>query len=176
MMRASLINGMLQKNQLSNNMERIMQKISPFLWFDDQAEEAANFYTSVFKNSKLGYISRYDEAGSKVAGRPVGSAMTVSFQLEGQDFTALNGGPLYKFSEAISFSVACEDQAEIDYFWEKLSEGGEESQCGWLKDKYGLSWQIIPKNMGNLISSPKAMQAMLKMKKIIIAELQSAGS
>lgn len=153
-----------------------MQKISPFLWFDNQAEEAAKFYTTVFKNSKMGQISRYDAAASKASGQLEGSAMTVSFQLDGTDFTALNGGPQFKFSEAISFSVICKDQNEIDYYWEKLTEnGGEEGQCGWLRDKFGLSWQIVPENLGNLISSPKAMQAMIKMKKFDIAELQQAN-
>jgi len=152
-----------------------MQKISPFLWFDTQAEEAAKFYTTVFKNSKIGDISRYDEAASIASGKPEGSAMTVSFQLDGMDFTALNGGPEFKFSEAVSFSVVCKDQNEIDYYWDRLTEnGGEESQCGWLKDKYGLSWQIVPENLGSLISSPKAMAAMLKMKKFNIAELLQA--
>lgn len=151
-----------------------MQKISPFLWFDTQAEEAAKFYTSIFKNSKVGYISRYDAAAAQASRQPEGSAMTVSFQLEGQDFTALNGGPLFKFSEAISFSVACEDQEEIDYYWEKLSAHPESEQCGWLKDRFGLSWQIVPKNMGDLIKTPKAMQAMLQMKKIDIAKLKRA--
>jgi predicted 3-demethylubiquinone-9 3-methyltransferase (glyoxalase superfamily) len=153
-----------------------MQKISPFLWFDSQAEEAANFYTSIFKNSKVGHISRYDEASAKASGRPEGSALTVSFQLEGQDFVALNGGPIFKFSEAISFSVGCEDQTEIDYYWGKLSADPEAEQCGWLKDKYGLSWQIVPNNMGELIKSPEAMAAMLKMKKIDIKALEEAGS
>jgi predicted 3-demethylubiquinone-9 3-methyltransferase (glyoxalase superfamily) len=152
-----------------------MQKISPFLWFDSQAEEAAAFYTSVFKNSKVGHISRYDAASAKASGQPEGSVLTVSFQLEGQDFTALNGGPLFKFSEALSFSVECEDQTEIDYYWEKLSAHPESEQCGWLKDKFGLSWQIVPKNMDALIKSPKAMQALMQMKKIVIADLQKAG-
>ncbi|MBI5906709.1 VOC family protein [Candidatus Saccharibacteria bacterium] len=153
-----------------------MQKISPFLWFDSQAEEAANFYTSVFKNSKVGHISRYDAASAKASGQPEDSVLTVSFQLEGQDFTALNGGPLFKFSEAISFSVECKDQAEIDYYWGKLSARPESEQCGWLKDKFGLSWQIVPKNMDALIKSPKAMQALMQMKKIVIADLQKASS
>jgi len=152
-----------------------MQKISPFLWFDDQAEEAVNFYTSIFKNSKVGHVSRYDAASAKASGRPEGSVLTVSFQLEGQDFTALNGGPIFKFSEAISFSVACKDQEEIDYYWEKLSAVPESEQCGWLKDKYGLSWQIVPENMDELIKSPAAMAAMLKMKKINIDELKNAS-
>ena len=151
-----------------------MKKITPFLWFDNQAEEAANFYTSVFKNSKVGHISRYSDAAAKASGQPAGSAMTVSFELDGAEFTALNGGPIFKFSEAISFSVECEDQDEIDYFWEKLTSGGEESQCGWLKDKFGLSWQIIPKNLSELLGSTAAMQAMLSMKKLVIADLKSA--
>jgi predicted 3-demethylubiquinone-9 3-methyltransferase (glyoxalase superfamily) len=154
-----------------------MQKISPFLWFDTQAEEAAKFYVSVFKNSRLGDISRYDAAASKASGMSEGAAMTVSFQLEGLDFTALNGGPQFKFSEAVSFSVSCKDQTEIDHYWEKLTEnGGQESQCGWLRDKFGLSWQVVPENLGELISSPKAMQAMLQMRKLDIGGLQKAAS
>jgi predicted 3-demethylubiquinone-9 3-methyltransferase (glyoxalase superfamily) len=123
-----------------------MQKISPFLWFDNQAEEAANFYTSTFKNSRILNVTHYDEAGAKASGRKVGEVMTVAFQIEGQDFTAINGGPIFKFTEAISFVVNCETQEEIDMLWNKLSEGGDENaqQCGWLKDKYGLSWQIVP--------------------------------
>jgi predicted 3-demethylubiquinone-9 3-methyltransferase (glyoxalase superfamily) len=154
-----------------------MQKISPFLWFDTQAEEAANFYTSVFKNSKMGSVSRYDASSGNVSGKPKNSIMTVSFQLDGIDFTALNGGPQFKFNESISFSVLCKDQNEIDYYWDKLIEnGGQESQCGWLRDKFGVSWQIVPDNLSSLISSPKGMQAMLKMKKLDIAELQIANS
>ena len=122
-----------------------MQKITPFLWFDHQAEEAAKFYTSVFKNSKVGRILRYDEAAAKAAGRPVGSVLTIEFEIEGQKFTALNGGPEFKFNESISFVVNCETQEEVDYFWEKLmADGGQESQCGWLKDKFGVSWQVTP--------------------------------
>jgi predicted 3-demethylubiquinone-9 3-methyltransferase (glyoxalase superfamily) len=151
-----------------------MQKITPFLWFDDQAEEAVNFYTSIFKNSKVGNTLRYDAASAKASGQPEGSVLTISFQLNGQDFTALNGGPVFKFSEAISFAVDCEDQEEIDYYWEKLSADPKAEQCGWLKDKYGLSWQIVPNNMGELIKTPTAMQAMMKMKKIIIAELKAS--
>ena len=119
-----------------------MQKINPFLWFDNQAEEAAKFYTSIFKNSKIVSVSRYDEAGAKATGRPKGSVMVVVFELEGQQFTALNGGPVFKFTEAISFVVNCKTQEEVDQLWKKLSAGGEEGQCGWLKDKFGLSWQI----------------------------------
>jgi len=122
-----------------------MQNITPCLWFDDQAEEAANFYTSIFKNSKLNTISRYGETGKEFHKKPVGSAMTVAFEINGQEFTALNGGPMFKFTEAISFQVMCDSQEEVDDFWEKLtSDGGQESHCGWLKDKFGVSWQIIP--------------------------------
>src|SRR3990170_9009584 len=125
-----------------------MQKITPFLWFNDQAEEAVNFYVSIFKNSKILDVARYGEAGPG----PAGSVMTATFQLEGQEFTALNGGPEFKFTEAISFFVHCETQQEVDELWEKLSEGGEESMCGWLKDKYGLSWQIIPTVLGEMMN------------------------
>ena len=162
-----------------------MQKITPFLWFDNQAEEAVNFYCTVFsgaprgKNSKIGSVARYDEAGSKAAGRPVGSVMTASFQLDGQEFIALNGGPHFKFTEAISFVISCENQEEVDYYWDKLSEGGQESQCGWLKDKFGLSWQVVPTILSKLLSDPqksqRVMQAMLPMKKIIIADLERAS-
>jgi predicted 3-demethylubiquinone-9 3-methyltransferase (glyoxalase superfamily) len=154
-----------------------MNKISPCLWFDTQAEEAAKFYVATFKDGKMGAVSKYDEASSKASGLPIGTVLTASFQLFGQDFTALNGGPQFKFSEAISFMVECEDQAEIDYYWEALTtNGGEESVCGWLKDKYGLSWQIIPKGMDELISNPKAMAAMMQMKKIDIEALKRAAS
>ena len=159
-----------------------MQKITPFLWFDHKAEEAVNFYTSIFKNSKIGKIARYDEAGEKVAGRPAGSVMTIEFELEGQDFIALNGGPQFKFTEAISFVVNCETQAELDYYWEKLIAGGEEVQCGWLKDKFGLSWQVVPTVLGELLSSKDAaesqrvMEAMLKMVKLDIKKLQAAAA
>ena len=159
-----------------------MQKIIPFLWFDHQAEEAVNLYTSIFKNSKIGKIARYDEAGEKVAGRPAGSVMTVEFELEGQDFIALNGGPQFKFTEAISFVVNCETQAELDYYWEKLTAGGQEVQCGWLKDKFGLSWQVVPTVLGELLSSKDAaesqrvMEAMLKMVKLDIKKLQAAAA
>lgn len=157
-----------------------MQKITPCLWFDDKAEEAANFYVSIFKNSKIGTISRYDEAGAKVSGRPVGSVMVISFQLEGQDFTALNGGPVFKFTEAISFMVDCKTQEEVDELWTKLTAGGEESQCGWLKDKYGLSWQIVPTALNEMLTdkdpekAKRAMEAMLTMKKIDIAAVKAA--
>jgi predicted 3-demethylubiquinone-9 3-methyltransferase (glyoxalase superfamily) len=158
-----------------------MQKITPFLWYDNQAEEAANFYASIFKNSKVGNVSRYEEEGAKASGQRAGSAMTVEFELEGQKFLGLNGGPHFKFTEAVSFVVNCEDQEEVDYFWEKLTaDGGAESQCGWLKDKYGLSWQIVPTILPELFKNKDAektkrvMQAMLQMKKIDVAALQRA--
>jgi len=153
-----------------------MQKITPFLWFDDKAEEAMNFYVSIFKNSKRGRISRYGEAGPG----PKGTVMVATFQLEGQEFIALNGGPHFKFTEAISLVVNCETQDEVDAFWEKLSEGGAKGQCGWLKDKYGLSWQIVPTVLGELMSDPdpekskRVMNAMLQMKKLDISSLKRA--
>lgn len=156
------------------------QKVTPFLWFDDQAEEAAKFYVSLFKNSRILNVTHYTEAGKDVHGRPPGSAMTVEFQLEGQRFIALNGGPQFKFTEAISLSVDCKTQEEVDRFWKKLSKGGEEGPCGWLKDKYGLSWQINPTILGELLGDKDAkragrvMNAMLKMKKIDIAALKKA--
>ena len=135
-------------------MQTNMQRITPFLWFDSQAEEAASFYASIFKNSKIVSITRYGEEGAQASGRPKGTVMTVAFQLDGQEFVALNGGPYFKFTEAISFVVNCESQDEVDYYWEKLSEGGDEKaqQCGWLKDKYGVSWQIVPRPSGRLLS------------------------
>jgi predicted 3-demethylubiquinone-9 3-methyltransferase (glyoxalase superfamily) len=154
-----------------------MNKISPFLWFDNQAEEAMQFYTSVFKNSKAGEVSRYGEAGPM----PAGTVLTASFELEGLHFTALNGGPDFKFNEAVSFYVDCEDQAEVDYYWEQLTaDGGEESMCGWLKDKFGLSWQIVPRRLMELMGDPDAekaqrvTEAMLQMQKIDIAGLEAA--
>ena len=161
-----------------------MQKISPFLWFDHQAEEAANFYVSVFKNSKIKDVARYGDAGAGVSGRAKGSVMTVSFELAGQEFTALNGGPHFKFTEAVSFVVDCASQEEVDAYWEKLSAGGDpkSQQCGWLKDKFGLSWQIVPSILPELLQSddPKkaeqVMQAMLQMKKIDIAALKKAAA
>lgn len=159
-----------------------MQKITPFLWFDNQAEEAANFYTSVFKNSKIVDVARYGDAGAKVSGRPKGSAMTVAFQLDEQEFVALNGGPHFKFTEAVSFVVNCKTQEEVDYYWEKLSAGGDEKaqQCGWLKDKYGLSWQIVPTALVEMLQdknakkTEKVMEAILQMKKIDINTLKKA--
>lgn len=154
-----------------------MKKITPFLWFDNQAEEAMNFYVSVFKNSKVLGVSRYGDAGPGAKG----SVMTASFELNGQEFTALNGGPEhYGFTEAISFFVDCESQQEVDYLWEKLTEGGEPGPCGWLKDKYGLSWQIVPSALGEMLGdkdpakSQRVMQAMLKMSKLDVAKLKQA--
>jgi predicted 3-demethylubiquinone-9 3-methyltransferase (glyoxalase superfamily) len=153
-----------------------MQKITPFLWYDDKAEEAADFYVSIFKNSKVLGVTRYGEAGPG----PKGTVMIVEFQLEGQEFVALNAGPRFKFTEAISFVVNCETQEEVDYFWQKLSEGGAESQCGWLKDKYGLSWQVVPTILAELMQdkdpekSQRVMKAMLQMKKIDIPTLKRA--
>ena len=153
-----------------------MQKITPFLWFDDQAEEAMNFYVSIFKNSKVGGVTRYGDAGPG----PKGSVMTASFELEGQQFTALNGGPHFRFTEAISFVVSCKTQEEVDELWERLSEGGEIQQCGWLKDKFGLSWQIIPVALIELMSDPdpeksrRVTEAMLQMTKIDIGKLRQA--
>ena len=152
------------------------------MWFDDQAEEAARFYTAIFKNAKIVHISRYGKAGHEIHGRPAGSVMTVAFELEGQAFTALNGGPVFKFNEAVSLQIYCETQEEVDYYWGKLSQGGDKKaqQCGWLKDKYGLSWQVVPKVLVEMISDPDAekadrvMEAMLQMKKIDIAELKRA--
>jgi len=157
-----------------------MQKITPCLWFDSKAEEAARFYVSLFKNSKVGSISRYGEEGAKAVGRPKGSVMIVTFQLDGQEFMALNGGPLFKFSEAISFVVNCKTQKEVDEFWEKLSKGGEKGQCGWLKDKYGLSWQVVPPGMEEMLQDKDAgrrervMKAVLQMRKLDVKRLKQA--
>jgi predicted 3-demethylubiquinone-9 3-methyltransferase (glyoxalase superfamily) len=158
------------------------QRIAPCLWFEHQAEEAAKFYTGIFKNSRIGKISRYGDAGREIHRRPSGSVMTVTFELDGQEFTALNGGPIFTFNEAISFQVYCGDQEEVDYYWEKLGEGGDEraKQCGWLKDKYGVSWQVVPSALIDIVSDPtseksqRAMTAMLQMKKIDIAAMERA--
>lgn len=159
-----------------------VQRIAPCLWFDDQAEEAAKFYTGIFRNSKIVNISRYGEAGREFHGKPPGSVMTVAFELDGQPFTALNGGPVFKFNEAVSFQVNCETQEEVDYYWDKLSEGGDEKaqQCGWLKDKYGVSWQVVPVALQEMINDPdtkksqRMMEALLRMKKLDIGGLKKA--
>jgi len=159
-----------------------MQKISPCLWFDDQGEEAAKFYTSIFKDSKIGDVTRYGKEGYEIHGREEGTVMTVEFEIEGQKFLALNGGPIFKFNEAISFQVYCETQEEVDYHWEKLSEGGDEKaqQCGWLKDKYGVSWQIVPTILIKMLKdkdsekSQRVMKAMLQMHKLDISTLKKA--
>ena len=160
-----------------------MQKITPFLWFDDNAEEAVKFYTSIFKNSKVGRILRYSEEVAKVSqsGMPAGSVLTIEFEIEGQKFVALNGGPEFKFNESISFVVNCETQKEVDYFWEKLTaDGGEESQCGWLRDKFGVSWQVTPTVLIDMLhdkdseKSERVMKAMLQMQKIDIEKLEAA--
>ena len=158
-----------------------MQKITPFLWFDDQAEEAVNFYTSLFKNSKIGRIFRNPEEAAEKTGRPVGSVLTIEFEIEGQKFVALNGGPLFKFNESVSFVINCETQEEVDYFWGKLiADGGEESACGWLRDKFGLSWQVTPTVLIDMLhdndqeKSGRVMQAMLQMQKIEIPKLKAA--
>jgi len=153
-----------------------MQQITPCLWFDSNAEEAVRFYTSIFKKSKIGKIARYGEAGYEIHGRRAGTVMTIGFELNGQTFTALNGGPVFKFNEAISFQVLCKTQKEIDYYWSKLSKGGDEKaqQCGWLKDKYGVSWQIVPTVLGEMLQdkdariSDNVMKALLQMKKLDI--------
>jgi predicted 3-demethylubiquinone-9 3-methyltransferase (glyoxalase superfamily) len=156
------------------------QKITPHLWFDKEAEEAANFYVSIFKDSKILNVSRYGEAGQEVHGQKPGTAMTVAFELNGQQFIGLNAGPVFKFNEAVSFLIDCEDQAEVDYYWEKLSAVPESEQCGWLKDKYGLSWQVVPRQLGELMgdsdreAADRTMVAMLQMKKLDIAQLQAA--
>jgi len=163
-------------------MPAITQKIAPCLWFDTEAEEAAMFYTSVFPNSRIKHISRYGNAGREVHGKEAGSVMVVAFEIAGQTFTALNGGPHFKFNEAVSFQVMCDTQAEIDYFWSKLSEGGQEGQCGWLKDKYGLSWQVVPAVLPQLMAAAEGVQldrmigAVMKMKKFDLETLRRAGA
>lgn len=159
-----------------------MKRIRANLWFDTQAEDAAHFYTAVFKDSKLGAITRYPAVGKEIHGKPAGSVMTVEFELQGQPFLALNGGPHFKFNEAVSFEIDCADQAEIDYYWDKLGEGGDPAaqQCGWLKDKYGLSWQVVPRGMEQMLNDPdsskseRAFQAMLQMKKLDVDAIQRA--
>ncbi|SME99269.1 VOC family protein [Pseudogulbenkiania subflava] len=159
-----------------------IQRITPCLWFDGQAEPAAGFYIAIFKNSRIVGIIRYGEAGHEIHGRPAGSVLTVEFELDGQAFTALNGGPVFTFNEAVSFQVNCETQEEVDYYWEKLSAGGDEAaqQCGWLKDKYGVSWQVVPTALPKMLSdadyakSERVMTALLRMKKLDIAALQRA--
>jgi predicted 3-demethylubiquinone-9 3-methyltransferase (glyoxalase superfamily) len=159
-----------------------IQRIAPCLWFDDQAEEAARFYTGIFKNSGIGRISRYGKAGYEIHRRPAGSVMTVEFELDGQALTALNGGPAFKFNEAISLQINCKTQEEVDYYWEKLGVGGDKKaqQCGWLKDKYGVSWQVVPTLLAEMVGDPdsqksqRAMKVMLQMKKLDIAELKRA--
>lgn len=160
----------------------VTQRITPCLWFDDQAEQAVAFYATIFKNSKVVKTARYGEAGKEVHGKKPGTVMTVAFELDGQTFTALNGGPIFKFNEAVSLVVNCDSQEEVDHYWEKLSKGGDEKaqQCGWLKDKYGVSWQVVPRALVEMVSDPdtekagRAMKAMLKMKKIDIAEMKRA--
>ncbi|RJX25016.1 MAG: VOC family protein [Desulfurivibrio sp.] len=165
-------------------MESGMQKITPFLWFDHQAEEAVNFYISIFADSRILTITHYGKEGAEVSGRPAGSVMTVAFQLAGQDFVALNGGPPFRFTEAVSFVINCQSQEEVDHYWEKLSAGGDAGaqQCGWLKDRYGLSWQIVPGELDGLLADPdpvksgRVMQALLQMTKIDIAALKKAAA
>lgn len=163
-------------------MATIKQKITPCLWFDNDAEDAARFYTAVFPNSRLGTISRYGKAGREVTGKEPGSVMVVEFEIEGQTFTALNGGPQFKFSEAISLQVMCESQAEIDHFWSKLSEGGREGVCGWLKDKFGLSWQVVPAVLPQITTgadsakTDRLMTAIMKMKKFDLKALEQAAA
>jgi predicted 3-demethylubiquinone-9 3-methyltransferase (glyoxalase superfamily) len=155
-------------------------KINPCLWFDTEAEDAARFYCSVFKNSKMGTVSRYVDEGQEIHGKPAGSVMAVEFELEGQKFAALNGGPHFKFDEAISFQIHCKDQEEVDYFWKTLSEGGSDGPCGWLKDRFGLSWQVVPNALFEMLADPdqakvkRVTKAFLQMKKFNIAELKRA--
>jgi len=159
-----------------------MNKIAPCLWFDTQAEEAANFYTSIFKNSKIKHIARYGDAAAQVSGRPKGSVLTVQFEIDGQEFTAINGGPIFKFTEAVSFQVYCDNQDELDQYWSKLTAGGDPKaqQCGWLKDKYGVSWQIVPRMIAKMMAEgdptrlERVWQKLLQMKKIDIRTLQQA--
>ncbi len=157
-----------------------IHRISPCLWFDRQAEEAARFYTSVFPNSRITAILRYGEAGREIHGRPAGSVMTVAFELDGTPFTALNGGPVFRFTEAVSFEVSCEDQGEVDRYWDALCAGGVHQHCGWLSDRYGLSWQVVPRELADLLDDPdprkveRVMEALLAMKKLDLAALREA--
>jgi predicted 3-demethylubiquinone-9 3-methyltransferase (glyoxalase superfamily) len=161
-------------------MRKLRQRITPFLWFHDQAEEAARFYVSIFRNSRIASTARYDDEAARASGRPAGSVMTVAFELDGQEFVALNGGPLFTFTEAMSLVVNCETQEEVDHFWEKLSAGGHEAQCGWLKDRFGVSWQVVPVILIEMLhdenpeKAKRIMAAMLKMKKISIDALKHA--
>lgn len=165
-------------------MQDRFQRITPFLWFDTQAEEAANFYTSIFPNSRIVMATRYSKEAAQVSGRAEGSVMTIAFQLDGQDFTAINGGPQFTFSGAISFVVHCQNQEEVDHYWNRLTEGGDEKaqQCGWLRDRYGVSWQVVPKQLVELLADPdpnrarRATMAMFGMKKLDIAALQKAAA
>jgi predicted 3-demethylubiquinone-9 3-methyltransferase (glyoxalase superfamily) len=165
---------------MEDTMPIAKSKLTPCLWFDHEAEAAAKFYVSVFASGRIGRVARYGKAGQEVHGRPAGSVMTVEFELDGQDFVALNGGPVFKFTEAVSFQVHCDNQDEIDHYWNRLGEGGEEGPCGWLKDKYGLSWQIVPAVLPKLMTdadgskSERVMNAFLKMKKFDVATLQRA--
>jgi len=159
-------------------MSHRFQRITPFLWFDTEAEEAANYYVSIFPNSRVVGTTRYSREVSAVSGRPEGSVMTVAFELDGQSITALNGGPTFKFNEAVSLVVHCHDQAEIDHFWEKLSAGGDPraQACGWLKDKYGLSWQVIPENIEELVQNPGSVAALMHMTRLDIAAMKAAAT
>ena len=163
-------------------MPAIKQKLTPCLWFDSEAEEAAKFYTSIFDNSRIKQVSRYAEAGRAVHGKEPGSVMVVEFEIEGQTFTALNGGPQFKFNEAVSFQVMCDGQDEIDHFWSRLSQGGREGPCGWLKDKYGLSWRVVPSALPQIMADAKGarlnrvMDAVMKMKKFDLSLLQQADA
>jgi predicted 3-demethylubiquinone-9 3-methyltransferase (glyoxalase superfamily) len=160
--------------------QKITPRIAPCLWFDTQAEQAASFYTGVFSNSRINKISRYTEAGREIHGKEPGSVLTVEFELDGQTFTALNGGPHFRFNEAVSFQVMCDCQGEVDYFWHKLSAGGQEGQCGWLKDKFGVSWQVVPQVLPQMLTDAdgskreRAMSALMSMKKFDVAALQRA--
>jgi predicted 3-demethylubiquinone-9 3-methyltransferase (glyoxalase superfamily) len=165
-------------------MQKRIQRITPFLWFDDQAEEAVNFYTSIFDDARILTVTRYGAESARVSGRKEGSVMTIAFQLAGQDFTALNGGPLYHFTEALSLAVHCASQAEVDHYWDRLSAGGDPAaqRCGWLKDRYGVSWQIVPEELSQILGDPdpekarRATEAMLQMKKLDVAALRRAAA